>query len=94
MIESVSYPRRRVIASKDKQSRSLLAEGASLQEPLFAVTQQELDPINYTKNPMFRLLPIMKDRAGIGADITLRLSTAPDTSTDLWLKMQIKYDLW
>ena len=40
------------------------------------------------------LSAIINGRAGISADMALRLSKALGTSADLWLKMQIKYDLW
>lgn len=31
---------------------------------------------------------------GISADMALRLAAAFDTSAELWLNMQAKYDLW
>jgi len=37
---------------------------------------------------------IVNGRAGISAEMSLRLSEAFGTSPDLWLKMQIQYDLW
>ena len=40
------------------------------------------------------LSAIINGRAGISADMALRLSKALGTSADLWLKMQIKHDLW
>ena len=40
------------------------------------------------------LSAIINGRAGISADMALRLSKALGTSADLWLKMQIKYELW
>ena len=40
------------------------------------------------------LSAILNGRAGITADMALRLSKALSTSPDLWLGMQTQYDLW
>ena len=37
---------------------------------------------------------VLNCRAGISAEMSLRLSEAFGTSPDLWLKMQMNYDLW
>jgi antitoxin HigA-1 len=37
---------------------------------------------------------IINGRAGITAEMALRLSQALGTSPDLWLGMQMQYDLW
>ena len=37
---------------------------------------------------------ILNGRAGITADMALRLSQGLGTSPDLWLGMQMQYDLW
>lgn len=37
---------------------------------------------------------IINGRAGITADMALRLSKALETSPDMWLGMQMQYDLW
>jgi addiction module HigA family antidote len=37
---------------------------------------------------------ILNGRAGISAEMALRLSEALGTSPDLWAGMQAKYDLW
>ena len=37
---------------------------------------------------------VLNCRAGISAGMSLRLSEAFGTSPDLWLKMQMNYDLW
>ena len=37
---------------------------------------------------------LLNGRAGISAEMPLRLSEAFGTSAELWLKMQIQYDLW
>jgi len=40
------------------------------------------------------LSAILNGRAGISAEMALRLSKALATSADLWLGMQMQYDLW
>lgn len=40
------------------------------------------------------LSKILNARAGISADMALRLSKWLGTSADLWLGMQLQYDLW
>jgi addiction module HigA family antidote len=37
---------------------------------------------------------ILNGKAGISAEMSLRLSDALGTSPDLWLKLQMNYDLW
>jgi addiction module HigA family antidote len=37
---------------------------------------------------------ILNGHAGITAGMSLRLSAALGTSPELWLKMQVQYDLW
>ena len=37
---------------------------------------------------------ILNQRAGISADMALRLADALGTSADMWLGMQSAYDLW
>jgi addiction module HigA family antidote len=37
---------------------------------------------------------ILNGRAGISAEMSLRLSDALGTSPDLWFKMQSEYDFW
>lgn len=37
---------------------------------------------------------IINGRAGISAEMAVRLSKALGTSPDLWLGMQMQYDLW
>jgi addiction module HigA family antidote len=37
---------------------------------------------------------ILNGRAGISANMSLRLSAALGTSPDFWLKMQMQHDLW
>jgi addiction module HigA family antidote len=40
------------------------------------------------------LSAIINGRAGISAEMAMRLSRALGTSPDLWLGMQMQYDLW
>jgi len=40
------------------------------------------------------LSAILNGRAGISAEMAVRLSKALGTSPDLWLGMQMQYDLW
>lgn len=37
---------------------------------------------------------ILNGRAGISADMALRLSEALNTDPDLWLRLQAQHDLW
>lgn len=40
------------------------------------------------------LSALLNGRAGVSADMALRLSEALGTSAEMWLSMQIAYDLW
>ena len=37
---------------------------------------------------------ILNGRAGISADMALRLADAFDTEAEMWLRLQAQYDLW
>lgn len=37
---------------------------------------------------------ILNGKAGISADMALRLSSALGTSAEMWMNMQAQYDLW
>jgi antitoxin HigA-1 len=37
---------------------------------------------------------VLNCKAGISAEMSLRLSEAFGTSPDLWLRMQVQYDMW
>ena len=37
---------------------------------------------------------ILNNSAGISADMALRLEQALDTSAEMWLEIQLKYELW
>lgn len=47
--------------------------------------------IGITRPALSRLL---NGKAGVSADMALKLSEAFGTSPDLWLNMQTQYDLW
>lgn len=40
------------------------------------------------------LSSLLNGRAGVSADMALRLSQAFGTSAEMWLSMQVAYDLW
>lgn len=40
------------------------------------------------------LSAILNGHAGISADMALRLSQALGTSAEMWLRMQVAFDLW
>jgi antitoxin HigA-1 len=40
------------------------------------------------------LSAVLNGRAGISAEMAVRLSRGLNTSADLWLGMQMQYDLW
>ncbi len=37
---------------------------------------------------------VLNGKAGVSADMALRLSEAFDTEPDFWLRLQAQYDLW
>jgi len=40
------------------------------------------------------LSAVLNGRAGVSAEMALRLSQALGTSAEMWLSMQVAYDLW
>ena len=40
------------------------------------------------------LSALLNGRAGVSADMALRLSQALGTSAEMWLSMQVAYELW
>jgi addiction module HigA family antidote len=40
------------------------------------------------------LSAVLNGRAGVSADMALRLSQALGTSAEMWLSMQVAHDLW
>ena len=61
-----------------------------------------LDPLEVTITDAARKLGITRKmlsqvingHAGISAEMAIRLSKALNTTPELWLKMQLNYDLW
>lgn len=61
-----------------------------------------LDPLGLTITDTARALgisrktlsSILNGRAGISAEMAIRLSLAFDTSAESWLNQQMQYDLW
>lgn len=56
----------------------------------FSVTEAALK-LGVTRVALSRIL---NGKAGISAEMALRLSQALNTSAEFWLTMQMKYDLW
>ena len=63
--------------------RELLPDGVTVTEAArrLGVTRQALSAL-------------LNGRAGVSADMALRLSQALGTSAEMWLSMQVAYDLW
>ena len=40
------------------------------------------------------LSAVLNGRAGVSADMALRLAAALGTNADFWLRLQMQYDLW
>lgn len=61
-----------------------------------------LEPLNLTVTETARALDvsrktlssILNGRAGISAEMAIRLSLAFDTSAEVWMNQQMQYDLW
>jgi addiction module HigA family antidote len=61
-----------------------------------------LEPLDLTVTEAARALgvsrktlsSILNGRAGISAEMAIRLSMAFDTSAESWLNQQVQYDLW
>jgi len=61
-----------------------------------------LEPLNLTISETARALgvsrktlsSIVNRRAGISAEMAVRLSMAFDTTAESWLNQQVQYDLW
>ncbi len=64
--------------------------------------RQYIEPLSLTISKMAKDLgvsrksisKIVNERGSISPDMALRLSKAFNTSPELWLNMQAKYDLW
>jgi len=63
--------------------REYLPEGMSVSEAAqrLGVTRQALSAL-------------LNGRSGISAEMALRLAAALGTSAEMWLEMQVAYDLW
>jgi len=63
--------------------REYLPEGMSVSEAAqrLGVTRQALSAL-------------LNGRSGISAEMSLRLAAALGTSAEMWLEMQVAYDLW
>lgn len=60
-------------------------------KPLRLNLQQVADHLGIARNTLFK---IRMGRASVTPSIALRLSEAFNTSPNLWLNLQQKYDLW
>ncbi|MBD2364092.1 HigA family addiction module antitoxin [Anabaena sp. UHCC 0399] len=66
------------------------------------IKRQYLEPLNITITDFADIIgvsrktmsEIVNERASITPDMALRLSTALQTTPELWLNLQQKYDLW
>ena len=66
--------------------------GEQLREQLGTMTVSEAAAhLGVARVTLSRLL---NGKAGVSAEMSLRLSEAFSTSPDLWLKMQLQYDMW
>lgn len=66
--------------------------GAVLKDYLSSVTVT--DAANHLGVTRVALSRVLNARAGISADMALRLGDALGTSPELWTNMQAQYDLW
>lgn len=60
-------------------------------EPLELSVTEFADNIGVARKTVSQ---IINEHSGISAEMALRLSTAFDTTPEIWLDMQQKYDLW
>ncbi|MBD2501480.1 HigA family addiction module antitoxin [Anabaena azotica] len=66
------------------------------------IKRQYLEPLNITVTDFADIIgvsrktmsEIVNERASVTPDMALRLSTALQTTPELWLNLQQKYDLW
>jgi antitoxin HigA-1 len=49
---------------------------------------------HHLRVPRPALSRVLNGKAGVSADMALRLSEAFRTEPDLWLRLQMQYDLW
>ncbi|WP_193197657.1 HigA family addiction module antitoxin [Nostoc sp. MG11] len=70
--------------------------------PSGLIKRQYLEPLNITITDFADIIrvsrktmsEIVNERASITPDMALRLSVALQTTPELWLNLQQKYDLW
>ena len=67
--------------------------GEILQEYLHGLKLTVSDMAKHVKVSRVSMSRILHGKAGISADMSLRLAAAFGTSPDFWLKMQVQYDL-
>lgn len=60
-------------------------------EPLGLTVTKAAEGLGVTRKT---LSAIINQRQGISPEMALRLSKAFKTSADVWMKMQLAYDLW
>ncbi|MGO3158991.1 MAG: HigA family addiction module antitoxin [Halomonadaceae bacterium] len=66
--------------------------GAVLREYIGDISvTQAAQQLGVTRTALSRIL---NGNAGISADMALRLEQALGTSAEMWLEMQLKYELW
>ncbi|WP_414546337.1 HigA family addiction module antitoxin [Nostoc sp. CCY0012] len=66
------------------------------------IKRQYLEPLNMTNTKLAEILDvsrktvseIINEQAGISPNMALRLAKAFQTTPELWLNLQQKYDLW
>lgn len=66
------------------------------------IKRQYLEPLNMTNTKLAEILDvsrktiseIINEQAGISPNMALRLAKAFQTTPELWLHLQQKYDLW
>jgi addiction module HigA family antidote len=66
------------------------------------IKRQYLEPLNITNTKLAEILDvsrktvseIINEQAGISPNMALRLAKAFQTTPELWLNLQQKYDLW
>jgi addiction module HigA family antidote len=66
------------------------------------ILEEVIKPLNITVTEFAKKLgvsrqaisEIINGKRGISPSMALRLSKALDTSPDIWLKLQLTYDLW
>lgn len=59
--------------------------------PLQLTSTEAADALGVSRNT---LSAILNGRAGISAEMAIRLSIAFDTTAESWLQQQLQYDLW